>query len=186
MEIRARHSVPKATRNTMPVGMEIISVENMKKGRSAGAIPLMNRWCCQTNQLSSVTPSSRRLGDPVAPKGLSREDRQHLEHDAERGQDEDVDLWVAEEPEEVLPEVSGAAARGDEERGGNVRSRVSMTGPRQQGRGDRCRETRSRKRPTRRSGAWSTHPGGAERDDRRQHVEAGQTIDSPIRVNPTR
>ena len=45
----------------------------------------------------------------VAEDRLAREDRQHLGEDAERGQDEDVDLGVAEEPEQVLPQQRRAA-----------------------------------------------------------------------------
>ena len=40
-----------------------------------------------------------------AEEGLAREGRQHLGHDAEGGQDQDVDLRMAEDPEEVLPQV---------------------------------------------------------------------------------
>ena len=39
----------------------------------------------------------------VAEDRLAREDREDLGHDAEEGQGEDVDLGMAEEPEEVLP-----------------------------------------------------------------------------------
>ena len=42
--------------------------------------------------------------DRRAEERLAREGRQHLGDDAQRRQDQDVDLGVAEDPEEVLPE----------------------------------------------------------------------------------
>ncbi len=57
--------------------------------------------------------ADRRGGDDeglVAEQRLAAEDRQDLADDAEGRQDQDVDLGVAEEPEDVLPQ-DGAAAR---------------------------------------------------------------------------
>ena len=51
----------------------------------------------------------------VAEQRFPREDRQDLAHDPPRGQDEDVDLGVAEEPERVLPEQDVPALVGVEE-----------------------------------------------------------------------
>ena len=42
--------------------------------------------------------------DRVAEERLARERRQDLRHQTERRQDQDVDLWVTEDPEQVLPE----------------------------------------------------------------------------------
>ena len=50
----------------------------------------------------------------VAEDGLAGEDGEHLGDDAEEGQGEDVDLRVAEEPEEVLPQQGRATADGGE------------------------------------------------------------------------
>ena len=47
----------------------------------------------------------------VAEDRLAREDRQDLGDDAEERQRDDVDLWVPEEPEQVLPEHGSAVAR---------------------------------------------------------------------------
>ena len=47
----------------------------------------------------------------VAEDRLPREHRQDLGDDPERGQDEDVDLRVSEEPEEMLVEDGAAAGR---------------------------------------------------------------------------
>ena len=51
----------------------------------------------------------------VAEDRLAREHRQDVRRDAHGGQDQDVDLGVAEEPEQVLPEQRLAAAGGQEE-----------------------------------------------------------------------
>ena len=72
-------------------------------------MPLTNRWCCQTRKLEQRDPEHPGDREPVAPERLAREHRQDLEHDPEAGQREDVDLRVAEEPEQVLVEVRAAA-----------------------------------------------------------------------------
>ncbi len=59
----------------------------------------------------------------VAKERLTREDRQDLRDDAERRQDQDIDLGVAEDPEEVLP--TGA----DRRRPPGHRSGSPGTGP---------------------------------------------------------
>ena len=51
----------------------------------------------------------------VAEHRLAREDRDDLGDEAEHRQDQHVDLGVAEEPEEVLPEQRRAAGLGVEE-----------------------------------------------------------------------
>ena len=56
----------------------------------------------------------------VTEHRLLREGGHHLADDAERGQDQDVDLGVAEEPEQVLVEDRIAAAGGIEEGGAEV------------------------------------------------------------------
>ena len=53
----------------------------------------------------------------VAEQRLAAEDREHLGHDAEAGQDEDVDLRVPEDPEQVLPQERVRAGLHVEERG---------------------------------------------------------------------
>ena len=68
--------------------------------------------------------------EAVAPERLAREDRQDLEHDAEAGQREDVDLRVPEEPEDVL--VQERACRRREGRKNDVlavRSSAIMKSP---------------------------------------------------------
>ena len=71
-----------------------------------------------------VCPDARRQGGDrdrgedhslVAEDGLAGERRQHVGDDAEVGQGEDVDLRMAEEPEEVLPQDGHAPTRDRED-----------------------------------------------------------------------
>jgi hypothetical protein len=57
---------------------------------------------------------------PVAEQRLAREDRSHLADDPEHGQDDDVALGVAEEPEAVQVQHRGAALVGVEEAGAEL------------------------------------------------------------------
>src|SRR6478736_8199032 len=50
----------------------------------------------------------------IAEDRLLREGRDDLAHDAEARQDHDVNLGMAEEPEEMLPEQRGAGVSGGE------------------------------------------------------------------------
>ena len=60
---------------------------------------------------------AREDDDRVAEQGLAGERGKHLRDDPHRRQDEDVDLGVAEVPEEVLPEDRHAPVRDLEEIG---------------------------------------------------------------------
>ena len=60
-------------------------------------------------------PDGRERDRLVAEDRLSREHREHLRDDSERGQHHDVDLGVAEEPERVLPEERRTPLGGVEE-----------------------------------------------------------------------
>ena len=54
---------------------------------------------------------------PVPEQGLAAEHRQQLRDDAEAGQGHDVDLGMAEEPEQVFPQEAAAAMLVHEEGG---------------------------------------------------------------------
>ncbi len=110
----------------------------------------------------------------VAEDRLAREDRDDLADDAEERQRDDVDLGMAEEPEQVLPQHRPAVLRVEdvhpeapvtterEERGGEDREddehedRGDEHGPRE----DRHPEHR--------------HAGGAHADDRRDEVDRAE------------
>ena len=114
--IFAFHKVPSVTRNKNPVGMEISSVVNMKSGLMSGLMPLWNRWCCQTKNDKQRDADHPGGSHPVGEERFSREDRQHLHDDAEARQRHDVDLGMAEEPEEVLPQEAAPPVLGHIER----------------------------------------------------------------------
>ena len=68
-------------------------------------------WCAQTVKPEGADGGGREHERLVAEERLAGEDRDDLADDAERRQDQDVDLRVAEEPEHVLPQ-DGVAALG--------------------------------------------------------------------------
>ena len=114
-------------------------------------------------------------GQAVAPQRLAAEHRQQLEHDPEAGQREDVDLRVAEDPEQVLEQVGAAALARDVERG--------LDGPVHRPHQQRGDQHRRRQHHQRRGGERRPdedrqprpgHPRRAHRDDRRDQVEAEQ------------
>jgi hypothetical protein len=99
----------------MADGTAMTIVDIMKLVPSAGLMPLWNMWWPQTTQERNAIPIIENGHRVVAEDRLPREDREDVGRDAHGGQDQDVDLRVAEEPEEVLPEERLAAARGVEE-----------------------------------------------------------------------
>ena len=84
-----------------------------------------------------------RGGDEgVAEDRLAREDRNHFGDHAEGRQDHDIDLGMAEEPEEVLPEHRAAARRWIEEVGAELtveQQHHQRRGERRQGADDQDR-----------------------------------------------
>ena len=111
------HSVPSQLNVLMAEGTAMTIVVTMKAVPSAGFMPLRNMWWPQTIQDEEGDGDHRERHGVVAEDRLAREHRQDVGGDAHGGQDQDVDLGVAEEPEQVLPEQRLAAARRDEEAG---------------------------------------------------------------------
>ncbi len=95
----------------MADGTAMTIVDHHEAVPSAGFMPLWNMWWPHTIQERNAIADHRERHRVVAEDRLAREDRQDLGGDAHRGQDQDVDLGVAEEPEEMLPEQRLAAAR---------------------------------------------------------------------------
>ena len=139
-------------------------------------MPLTNRWCCQTNEAQHPDPEHAADGDPIAPERLAREDRQHLQDQAEGRDDEDVDLGVPEEPEEVLPQVRRTAARGHEERGlaDAVEHLHEDHAPPATGAASSPRKEVTKHPPDEERQLGHAQPRGALGEDRGDHVEAGQ------------
>ena len=124
----------------------------------------------------------RRRDRLVAEDRLAREHRQDLREHAEGGEHEDVDLGVAEEPEQVLPQQRRAALVGIEERGPEVavqQQHRDRGGQRRQTQDDQVRIDQDR--PHEQRHPAPAHAGGAHvvdggdevdrADDRRQARE---------------
>ena len=107
--IEPRHRVASQLNIFTPVGIAIRAVMKVKNGRNT--TPVVNMWCAQTLNESRPMAMVAHAKARYPNSGLRREDRQDLAHHPERGQDDDVDLRVAEEPEQVLPQDRVAADR---------------------------------------------------------------------------
>jgi len=108
----------------------------------------------------------------VSEDGLAREDRDDLRRDAHRGQDHDVDLGMAEEPEQVLPQQRLAAARGQKE----MRAAHAIEQQQRERRGqhrqrEQQQDRRDEKRPDDQRQAEEVHALGAHVDDGRDVVD---------------
>ena len=107
----------------------------------------------------------------VAEDRLAREHREDLGDDPEERQGDDVDLWVPEEPEDVLPEHHAAAVRVED-----VRTEASVGAEREerggQGREDEEHEDRGDEDgPHEDRHPEHRHAGRAHREDRRDEVD---------------
>ena len=98
-----RHIVAIQLKNLMP-GRHRDEERRGAEERQADTAPVVNMWCAQTGIESAAIAEQREDHRAVAEDRLAREDRHDLGHDAERRQDQDVDLGMAEEPEQVLPQ----------------------------------------------------------------------------------
>ena len=113
--------------------------------------------------------------EPVAEEGLAREDRDHLADDPEVGQDQDVDLRVAEEPEQVLPQDRAAAQRRVEEGA----AEVAVDEQEGEADGDRreCEQDEDRRHedaPGEHRHPEHAHPGRPATVDRGQEVDRAE------------
>ena len=68
-------------------------------------------WCAQTATDRAAIVERRADQADVAEDRLAAEHRQDLGDDAEERQRDDVDLGMAEEPEQVLPQDRAAVGR---------------------------------------------------------------------------
>ena len=110
--------------------------------------------------------------DRVAEQRLAREDRQGLGHDAHAGEDEDVDLGMAEQPEEVLIEEGVAPAVRIEEERPEVAIEVHHDHRNGDDRDRECGEERDHEHhPHEHRHAHERHPGRAQVEDRDDEVD---------------
>ena len=111
--MRPPHIVASQLKILMPVGTAMSIVLTAKTASAIGPMPTANMWCAQTPKpRKPMSDAASRPSTGVAEERLAREDRQDLGDDAHGRQDQDVDLGVAEDPEQVLPEERVAAAPG--------------------------------------------------------------------------
>ena len=93
--------VPTQLKNFTPVGTAMRNVMKEKNGSSTA--PVVNMWCAHT-VIDSPAIAMVAATRPLYPKQrLAAEHRQHLGDDAEERDRHDIDLGMAEEPEQVLP-----------------------------------------------------------------------------------
>ncbi len=97
-----RQSVPIQLKIFTPVGTAMSIVMRAKKGSSTDPVTYM--WCAPHGHGESGDRDRRVDQRLVSEDRLTAEDREDLRHDAEERQSDDVDLGVAEEPEQVLPQ----------------------------------------------------------------------------------
>ena len=120
-----RHIVPTQLKNFTPVGTAMRNVMKEKNGSSTA--PVTNMWCAHTAIDSAAIVIVANTRPLVAEDRLAAEHRQDLGDDAEERQRDDVDLGMAEEPEQVLPQ-DRPAVLGVED----VRAELSVGEQRQQ------------------------------------------------------
>ena len=111
----------------------------------------------------------------IAEQRLARERRQHLGDDAHRRQDEDVDLGMAEQPEEVLPEQRITPCAHVEE----VRAEEPVEGEQHEGHCDHRhreqeQEVHDQGHPREHGHAHEAHPGRAHVDDGDDQVDGAR------------
>ena len=98
---RPRYIVNSQLKIFTPVGMAMIMVVMPKKALTSAPEPIVKKWCSHTRKESSVIGHGRAHHRGVAEQPLAREGGDDLGEDAERRQDEDVDLGMAPDPDEV-------------------------------------------------------------------------------------
>jgi hypothetical protein len=117
---------------------------------------------------------TRENHDRVAEERLAREGRQDFRHIAHRGQNQNIHLGMAEDPEQMLPE-DGLAAAGDlEEIGAEVaveHHEDERDGDGRQGEDEQ--EARDERHPGEHRQAHHGEARGAQIDDRDDEVERG-------------
>ena len=126
----------------MPLGIAITMLAAAKNVIVSCGSPTANMWCTQTPK-PEERGRHRREHHPACSATIGRraEDRDDRRDDPDRGQEDDVDVGVAEDPEQVLPEQRIAAVRDVEEVEAALALRARAAGSRRSARGSRRRST---------------------------------------------
>ena len=108
---RPFHSVPIQAKTCTPVGTATSVEAAEKKASAMCGMPVANMWCTQRPKLRNASATRRRHDPAVAEQRRARHHRQDGRDHARRRQEDDVDLGMAEQPEQVLPQQAVAALR---------------------------------------------------------------------------
>ena len=112
--------------------------------------------------------------DGIAEDGLARKDRNDLGGESEAGNDEDVDFGMAEDPEEMHPEDSGAAGlRVKEVRAEEAIEREHDLGSGERRDDDEDQSTHDEVEPGKQGHFTEGHTGTAETNDGGDNVDGG-------------
>ena len=172
-EILPPYIVASQLKNLMPVGTETRNVAATKK-RSCVRAHAHGEHVVRPDAEADEGDGRGGGGHEfVAEQHLAREDGDDLGHHAENRQDQDVDFRVAEEPEQVLPQVRRAAVL-----------RRRKNGPRDAGRASTMtRDAVSGGMATRMSTEVQIHGPGEEREFAERHTggphhqDGGEEVD---------
>ena len=99
----------------MPVGAAITIEAIIKYARVSTEMPDTNMWCAHTTEPTTPMATIAHHHAKVAKDGFLAESGHYVAEDAEPRQDHDVDVGMAEEPEQVLEQHRIASAGGIEE-----------------------------------------------------------------------
>jgi hypothetical protein len=117
----------------------------------------------------------------VAEQGLAREHRDDLGDDAEERQRHDVDLGVAEEPEQVLPQDRAAVLGVEHVRAQHPVGPQGGQRPGEHGESDEHHQRGEEDVPREDRHPEHGHPGRAHADDRGDEVDRGQERATAVR-----
>ena len=119
-------------------------------------------------------PTDGRHHGRIAENRLAREDRDDLVRKSEGRQDQDVNLGMAEDPEEMHPQDGRAAGLGVEEMGAEIAvdQQHDLRGG-QRADGDEHHAARHEIEPHEQRHAAQLHTRAAHADDGRDNVEGG-------------
>ena len=95
----------------MPEGIDTAMLAAEKNARLSPGMPVVNMWWTHRPKLKKPVAIKRDDDQPVADQRRLGHGRDHHRNQACGRQEDDVDLGVAEEPEQMLPEQRIAALR---------------------------------------------------------------------------
>ena len=110
------HIVAIHAKNCTPLGIVMMRLAAEKNDSASAGIPVANMWWTHTPKLMNADDHERGRHPDVAGEPLLREHRDDHRDHAGGGDEEDVHLGMAPEPEEVLVEQRAAAGADDVER----------------------------------------------------------------------